>query len=130
MRRHTIEGQKLLDQIGGFMKDVGRIVRASHERFDGRGYPDGLTGDGIPLEARIVGCCDGFSAMTTDRSYRKARPVSAALDELRACAGTQFDPAVVDAVVAVVWRRPVPAAAPDEITLDPAAVLESRPALS
>jgi putative nucleotidyltransferase with HDIG domain len=129
MRRHTIEGQKLLDQIGGFMKDVGRIVRASHERFDGGGYPDGLAGTDIPLEARIVCCCDAFSAMTTDRSYRKARPVSAALDELRACSGTQFDPAVVEAVVGVVSRRPPQPATQDEVTLDPGQALDRQPVL-
>jgi HD-GYP domain-containing protein (c-di-GMP phosphodiesterase class II) len=120
MRRHTIEGQKLLDQIGGFMREVGVIVRASHERFDGAGYPDGLAGEAIPMEARIVCCCDAFSAMTTDRSYRKARPAAAALEELRACAGTQFDPAVVTAVEAVVRRRPPVhpvAREPDEPTL-------------
>jgi HD-GYP domain-containing protein (c-di-GMP phosphodiesterase class II) len=105
MRTHTIEGQRLLDQVGGFMRDVGLIVRASHESFDGSGYPDGLAGETIPLEARIISCCDAFSAMTTDRSYRKARSARAALDELRRCAGTQFDPTVVDAVVTITQRR-------------------------
>jgi putative nucleotidyltransferase with HDIG domain len=123
MRRHTIEGQKLLDQIGGFMREVGTIVRASHERFDGGGYPDGLAGDAIPLEARVVCCCDAFSAMTTDRSYRKARPASEAIEELRACAGSQFDPAVVAALIAAVERREPSAPAPDEITLEPSAAL-------
>jgi putative nucleotidyltransferase with HDIG domain len=128
MRRHTIEGQKLLDQIGGFMKDVGTIVRASHERYDGGGYPDGLAGEAIPLEGRIVCCCDAFSAMTTDRPYRRARPVKVALDELRACSGTQFDPTVVDAVIAVVERRAGTGPALDEITLDPgAAHLQQHP---
>jgi putative nucleotidyltransferase with HDIG domain len=131
MRRHTIEGQKLLDQIGGFMQEVGTIVRASHERFDGGGYPDGLAGDGIPLEARIVCCCDAFSAMTTDRSYRAARPAREALAELRACAGTQFDPAVVEATVAVVERRlAAEPHAPDEITLHPDAAHVVLPAIS
>jgi HD-GYP domain-containing protein (c-di-GMP phosphodiesterase class II) len=105
MRTHTIEGQKLLDKVGGFMRDVGLIVRASHESFDGTGYPDGLAGEAIPLEARVISCCDAFSAMTTDRSYRRARPASAALEELRRCAGTQFDPRVVEAAVTVVERR-------------------------
>jgi HD-GYP domain-containing protein (c-di-GMP phosphodiesterase class II) len=123
VRRHTIEGQKLLDQIGGFMGEVGTIVRASHERYDGGGYPDGLLGEAIPFEARVVSCCDAFSAMTTDRSYRKARPVAAALDELRRCSGTQFDPKVVAAVTAVVERREQSRPTPDEITLDPAAAL-------
>jgi HD-GYP domain-containing protein (c-di-GMP phosphodiesterase class II) len=105
MRRHTIEGQRLLDKVGGFMREVGLVVRSSHERFDGGGYPDGLSGEDISLEARIVSCCDAFSAMTTDRSYRKARSAGDALDELRRCAGSQFDPAVVDAVETVVSRR-------------------------
>ena len=123
MRRHTIEGQGLLDQIGGFMREVGTIVRASHERFDGGGYPDGLAGDAIPFEARVVSCCDAFSAMTTDRSYRRARPEAAALDELRRCSGTQFDPRVVKAVIAVVERRQRQRPVVEELTLDPSAAV-------
>jgi HD-GYP domain-containing protein (c-di-GMP phosphodiesterase class II) len=102
IRTHTVEGQKLLDRVGGLMHDVGRIVRASHERWDGGGYPDGLAGEEIPVEARIVACCDSFNAMTTTRSYRKAMPVETALEECQACAGTQFDPAVVAALLRVV----------------------------
>jgi HD-GYP domain-containing protein (c-di-GMP phosphodiesterase class II) len=117
MRRHTVEGQQLLDQIGGFMREVGTIVRASHERFDGGGYPDGLVGEAIPFEARVVACCDAFSAMTTDRSYRRARPVSAAIAELRACSGSQFDPQVVAALVTVVERREQTRPATDELPL-------------
>ena len=79
---------------------VGRIVRSCHEDWDGTGYPDGLAGEEIPLVARIVRCCDAFSAMTTDRPYRKARPPADAVDELRQCAGTDFDPAVVEALAA------------------------------
>jgi putative nucleotidyltransferase with HDIG domain len=101
MKRHTIYGQELLDRVGGPLSQVGAIVRASQERFDGNGYPDGLSGRGIPLESRIVGACDAFSAMTTDRPYRAAMPLAAALAELRRCAGSQFDPAVVDALCAV-----------------------------
>lgn len=125
MRRHTLEGQQLLDQIGGFMREVGTIVRASHERFDGGGYPDGLASEAIPFEARVVSCCDAFSAMTTDRSYRRARPEEAALDELRRCAGTQFDPRVVDAVVAVVARREQTRPVAEELMLDPASARAS-----
>jgi hypothetical protein len=77
---------------------LGRIVRASHEHFDGRGYPDGLAADAIPIEARIVCACDAYSAMTTDRSYRKAMPTPNALAELERCAGTQFDPNVAAAI--------------------------------
>jgi HD-GYP domain-containing protein (c-di-GMP phosphodiesterase class II) len=102
IRTHTVEGQRLLDRVGGLMRDVGLIVRASHERWDGGGYPDGLAGEAIPIEARIVACCDSFNAMTTTRSYRKAMSTEDALAECRACAGTQFDPAVVDTLFAVV----------------------------
>jgi HD-GYP domain-containing protein (c-di-GMP phosphodiesterase class II) len=102
IRRHTIEGERMLKRIGGVLAEVGRIVRASHEDFDGSGYPDGLAGEEIPIEARIVTCCDAFSAMTTTRSYRKAMSVEAALAELRACSGTQFDPEVVSALVELV----------------------------
>jgi putative nucleotidyltransferase with HDIG domain len=121
IRTHTIEGQRLLDQVGGFMREVGLIVRSSHERYDGGGYPDGLAGEAVPLEARIVSCCDAFNAMTTDRSYRRARPTADALEELRKCSGTQFDPAVVDAVVRVVERRNADELATASLLPDPAA---------
>jgi HD-GYP domain-containing protein (c-di-GMP phosphodiesterase class II) len=102
MRRHTIEGERMLKRIGGVLAEVGRIVRASHEDFDGSGYPDGLAGEEIPIEARVVTCCDAFSAMTTTRSYRKAMDTEAAIAELHRCAGTQFDPQVVDVLVELV----------------------------
>jgi len=102
MRTHTIEGQHLLEHVGGVLAEVGTIVRSCHEHFDGRGYPDGLAGEAIPLEARIVCACDAYSAMTTDRSYRAARSPAEAVEELRRCAGTHFDPRVVDAIVAIV----------------------------
>jgi len=102
MKTHTVEGQKMLDRVGGFLSSVGLVVRASHERVDGRGYPDGLAGEEIPLAARIVAVCDSFNAMTTTRSYRKGMSVSDAVAEVRRCAGTQFDPAVADALLAVV----------------------------
>jgi hypothetical protein len=102
MRRHTIEGERMLKRIGGVLAEVGKIVRASHEDFDGSGYPDGLAGEEIPIEARIVTCCDAFSAMTTTRSYRKAMGTEAAVAELHRCAGTQFDPQVVDVLVELV----------------------------
>ncbi len=102
MKTHTVEGQKMLERVGGMLARVGVVVRASHERWDGGGYPDGLAGEDIPLAARIVSVCDAYNAMTTDRSYRRALPVADAIAELERCAGTQFDPAVVAAVVAVV----------------------------
>jgi putative nucleotidyltransferase with HDIG domain len=101
MRTHTLQGEAMLRKVGGVLSDVGRVVRSSHEHFDGRGYPDGLAGEDIPIEARVVCCCDAFSAMTTNRSYRRARPVGDAVAELRRCAGTQFDPAVVAALAEV-----------------------------
>ena len=81
------------------------VVRASHERWDGKGYPDGLQGEEIPLAARIVSACDAFNAMTTDRSYRKAMPIAVAMHELRENAGTQFDPEVVGALVGYLYGR-------------------------
>jgi HD-GYP domain-containing protein (c-di-GMP phosphodiesterase class II) len=98
---HTLEGEKMLVHVGGLLAEVGRIVRSCHERHDGLGYPDGLAGTAIPVEARIVACCDAFNAMTTDRAYRAALPLEEALSELRAHRGTQFDPEVVDALLAI-----------------------------
>jgi putative nucleotidyltransferase with HDIG domain len=102
IKTHTVEGQRMLERVGGFMGKVGWIVRGHHERWDGGGYPDGLRGQEIPLEARIISCCDAFNAMTTDRPYRKAIPTAAALGELREHAGAQFDPLVVDALTRVI----------------------------
>jgi HD-GYP domain-containing protein (c-di-GMP phosphodiesterase class II) len=98
MKTHTIAGQQMLDRVGGVLGDAGVVVRASHEHFDGSGYPDGLAGEGIPVEARIISACDAFSAMTTDRSYRRSIGFGAAVEELDRCAGTQFDPRVVAAL--------------------------------
>jgi HD-GYP domain-containing protein (c-di-GMP phosphodiesterase class II) len=104
IKTHTVEGEKLLSQVGGLLGNVGRIVRSCHEDWDGTGYPDGLVGEGIPRVARIVRCCDAFSAMTTDRSYRKALPFEEAVAELRRCSGTDFDPEVVEALAATIAR--------------------------
>jgi HD-GYP domain-containing protein (c-di-GMP phosphodiesterase class II) len=104
METHTIEGQRMLEQVGGLLGEVGTIVRSCHERWDGRGYPDGLSGTDIPLVARIVCCCDAFSAMTTDRPYRAALSLDTAIGELHANAGTQFDPDVVSALATVLAR--------------------------
>jgi HD-GYP domain-containing protein (c-di-GMP phosphodiesterase class II) len=105
MDQHTIWGEAMLCGVGGLLADVGHIVRSCHERWDGGGYPDGLAGRAIPVAARVVSACDAFSAMTTNRPYRPARDVGAAVAELRACSGTQFDPKVAGALVRVIEHR-------------------------
>lgn len=102
MKTHTIEGQFMLDRVGGFLGQIGEIVRSCHERWDGKGYPDGLAGKQIPFAARLVFCCDAYNAMTTDRVYRAALSKEAAIAELRSNAGTQFDPRVVSALIEVI----------------------------
>jgi putative nucleotidyltransferase with HDIG domain len=110
VKTHTVEGQRMLDRVGGFMGDVGRIVRSHHERWDGNGYPDGLAGEAIPLAARIIACCDTWHAMTSNRSYRTALPFDAAARELADVAGTQLDPEIVAIVLSIVAPGRVPAA--------------------
>jgi HD-GYP domain-containing protein (c-di-GMP phosphodiesterase class II) len=105
MRRHTVEGEMMLRQVGGILSSIGRFVRSSHERYDGLGYPDGLAGEQIPIESRIISACDAFSAMTTNRAYRPALTVAEALEELRASAGTQFDPNVVQVLEQLIMIR-------------------------
>ncbi|CAN5232187.1 hypothetical protein BH20ACT13_BH20ACT13_02770 [soil metagenome] len=80
---------------------MAAIVRSTHERFDGTGYPDRLAGEEIPLAARIIAVCDALDAMTSRRPYRVARPWADALEEIRRCSGSQFNPAAVEALVAV-----------------------------
>ena len=109
IEQHTIEGERMLLRVGGLLGEIGRIVRACHERWDGTGYPDGAAGEEIPVIARIVCCCDAFNAMTSDRSYRKALPLHEAMAELIRCRGAQFDPMVVDGLIAVQERQPAAA---------------------
>ena len=104
MRRHTIIGERIL-QAAPALERVAAIVRSTHERMDGTGYPDQLIGDAIPLAARIVLVCDAYEAMTADRSYRKAMSAEVAIEELERCAGTQFDPRVVVAFRALEIQR-------------------------
>jgi putative nucleotidyltransferase with HDIG domain len=103
MRTHTIEGERLCASHG-FPAHVGRLVRATHERWDGHGYPDGLAGADVPLVARIVFCADAYDAMTSPRPYRPPLPLEQALAELRSGAGSQFDPDVALRLAAVVER--------------------------
>jgi two-component system, cell cycle response regulator len=107
MRQHTIIGDRILGAAPA-MRPVAEIVRASHERFDGNGYPDGLAGEQIPLGARIVAVCDAFHAMTSDRPYQRQLDRDAALSELRRCAGAQFDPGVVEAFCAAAAQPTAP----------------------
>jgi HD-GYP domain-containing protein (c-di-GMP phosphodiesterase class II) len=112
VKQHTVWGEEMLNSVGGILGEIGSIIRSCHERWDGGGYPDGLEGEHIPLIARIVLACDTFSAITTDRSYRKARSTAEAVAELERNAGTQFDPTVVEVLVGIVWEdkqaRPIP----------------------
>jgi HD-GYP domain-containing protein (c-di-GMP phosphodiesterase class II) len=122
MRTHTTVGQRMLDRVGGGLRDVGRVVRSSHERVDGGGYPDGLFGEKIPVAARIIAVADAYHAMTTSRTYRSALPRQTAEAELRDQAGKQFDSAVVVAALTVLNRlAPDPEALPTRPDLAPQA---------
>jgi two-component system cell cycle response regulator len=103
--RHTLVGERILDAAPA-LRPVAQVVRATHERWDGDGYPDGVAGDEIPLGARIIFACDAFDAMTTEREYQRAVGFAEAVAELRRNSGTQFDPAVVEAVCEVVASLP------------------------
>ncbi len=106
IRDHCVLGERILAPFLGDAAAVLRIVRSHHERFDGRGFPDGLSADAIPLEARIVACVDAFDAMTTNRAYRAPRNPVDAVEELRRGAGRQFDPNVVEAFLAAFPEPP------------------------
>jgi putative nucleotidyltransferase with HDIG domain len=105
IKTHTIEGQRMLDQVGGFMREVGLIVRSHHERWNGSGYPDQLAADAIPIESRIIACCDAWHAMRTDRSYRRALTHEVAVSELLSNSGSQFDPTVVGVLLDVLQAQ-------------------------
>jgi hypothetical protein len=104
MRQHTLVGQRILSSVAE-LEEVGRLVRHSHERWDGGGYPDGLAGSEIPLGSRIIFCADAFHAIRSDRPYRAGRSAREALAEINRCAGTQFDPQVAGALEQVVHER-------------------------
>src|SRR4029077_2247475 len=106
---HPALGERMLSPLAQESPDVLRIVRSHHERLDGRGFPDGLMGEKIPIEARIVAVADAFDAMTTERPYRDSLPPAAAAAERRRVAGPHLDP---DAVEAFVTAFPDPAALP------------------
>ena len=113
MRRHTIIGERIIAGAPA-LAQVSRLVRSSHERWDGTGYPDGLSGAESPIGSRIIGVCDAFDAMVSERPYKAGRSTSEALAELRRCKGTQFDPDVVEAFcTAIEDELAAPAAPPD-----------------
>ncbi len=104
MRTHVEKGAKILEPLENF-KEVAEIVRCHHENCDGSGYPRGLKGEEIPIEARIVSVVDAFHAIVSTRCYSQGRPVEAAFEELKRCAGVQFDPVVVDAFVGALKKE-------------------------
>jgi HD-GYP domain-containing protein (c-di-GMP phosphodiesterase class II) len=113
VRHHTLVGERILAAAPA-LESVAKLVRHSHESYDGSGYPDGLAGDEIPLAARIIAACDAFHAMTDDRPYQPAKSPKEAMAELRRCKGARFDPDVVEAICAEVdaGRIPPPRTAP------------------
>ncbi|MDI6816136.1 MAG: diguanylate cyclase [Actinomycetota bacterium] len=100
IKNHSIISAQIIDSTS--LKDIVPAIRYHHERWDGNGYPDGLKNDDIPLEARIIALADTFDAMTTDRPYRKALPIADAVNEIKRCAGTQFDPELAAEFVLVI----------------------------
>ena len=101
MREHPVIGERIVASVP-FLNRIRPIVRAEHERWDGAGYPDGLKGEAIPIEARIIHACDAFQAMSSDRPYRRARPRDWILKEIESQSGKQFDPEVADALLTVI----------------------------
>jgi response regulator RpfG family c-di-GMP phosphodiesterase len=100
IRRHTLIGERIV-RAAPALAHVAELVRSCHERFDGSGYPDGMDGEQIPVGARVIAVCDAYDAMVSERVYRRPVTAAAATDELRRCAGTQFDPTVVEAFCVV-----------------------------
>ena len=105
MRTHPVVGADIVAPIR-FLGDAVDVIRFHHERFDGSGYPDGLSGEEIPLSARIFAVADAFDAMTSDRPYRAAMPAARALEEIARCSGSHFDPRVVEPFLLMVEARP------------------------
>jgi two-component system, cell cycle response regulator len=114
IQRHTTIGERIVNAAPA-LAQVAVLVRSTHERYDGGGYPDGLTGEAIPIGARIIFACDAFDAMIGDRPYRLGMTVHDALEELRRCSGTQFDPEVVAALEAALAQQTPEAGAQDSV---------------
>jgi HD-GYP domain-containing protein (c-di-GMP phosphodiesterase class II) len=105
MKAHPVRGFEIVSEIDFLQQAAETAVRHHHERMDGKGYPDGLVGEAIPVFARIVMVCDAFDSMTSTRVYRKAKSIEDALVEIRRCAGTQFDPAALAALEKAIARE-------------------------
>jgi HD-GYP domain-containing protein (c-di-GMP phosphodiesterase class II) len=105
MEKHPVDGSNILGNIPGIPKAVGYMVKHHHEKWDGSGYPDKLSGNEIPLAARIISIADAFDAMTSNRDYRKALPIEEAVERLKAGAGTQWDPFLVDKFVEMILSK-------------------------
>jgi putative nucleotidyltransferase with HDIG domain len=116
MKRHSAEGARIVENFSR-LRDSVPIIRHHHERWDGRGYPDGLAGDEIPLAAAVAGLADAWDAMTIERPYQRALSPDEALDEVRACSGTQFVPAVVEAFFEAARKRPADFGIPEQTAL-------------
>jgi hypothetical protein len=131
VRRHTLEGERMLERIGGMLGEMGPVVRHHHERFDGTGYPDGLRGEEIPLASRVISACDAFHAMISERPYREPLSLDAAINELHEGAGGQFDPEVVAALVGIVeaWDAPSRDEAGGQPDTDPSSEHKLEPAI-
>jgi diguanylate cyclase (GGDEF)-like protein len=118
VRRHPLIGERIIGAAPA-LAGAAKLVRSTHERLDGTGYPDGLAGDQIPLGARVIAVCDAFTAMTSSRPHTAQRTIGEAIAELRQCAGTQFDPSVVDALselaVELVWPPKPANSDPDQV---------------
>jgi HD-GYP domain-containing protein (c-di-GMP phosphodiesterase class II) len=104
IRRHPALGAEFLETSQA-LRHLAPFVRSHHERWDGKGYPDGLAGEEIPLEGRILGVCDAVEAMASDRPYHPGKPMSGIVRELKRCSGRQFDPAVVEAFLRYIARE-------------------------
>jgi diguanylate cyclase (GGDEF)-like protein len=115
MRQHTVMGERIIAAAGPSLERIAPLVRASHERWDGHGYPDGLAGEQIPLGARIITICDSFRAMLSARPYKPAMTLEHALAELRRCAGSQFDPQLVEVFCAMLSDRGASAQEPESV---------------
>jgi diguanylate cyclase (GGDEF)-like protein len=119
VHKHTVIGERILSAAPA-LTPVAKIVRSSHERWDGGGYPDGLSGDAIPIGARILAACDSFHAMTTARPYGVTLSIDEALGEMRRAAGSEFDPRVVDTLIDVVTDAQAVSAPPSPEAAPPA----------